>query len=74
MVNVIVTPNSFVSKDQMPFSGFAKCKDVVRELYHGLLECAKAFPKDYVDGCSFTYDVVHNAIKSEIIENYLNEE
>ena len=74
MVNVIVTPNSFVSKDQMPFSGFAKCKDVVRELYNGLLECAKAFPKDYVDGCPFTYDVVHNAIKSEIIENYLNEE
>ena len=49
------------------------CKDVVRELYEGLLECAKAFPKDYVDGCPFTYDVVYKEMKSEIIENYLKE-
>lgn len=74
MVNVIVTPNSFASKEQIPFSGFAKCKDVVREIYNGLLECAKAFPKDYMDGCPFTYNVVNNAIKSEIIENFLKEE
>ena len=57
----------------MPFSGFAKCKDVVRELYNGLLECAKAFPKEYVDGCPFTYEVVSNAIKSKKIEEYLKE-
>lgn len=73
MVNVIVTPNSFASKECMPFSGFAKCKDVVRELYNGLLECAKAFPKEYVDGCPFTYEVVSNAIKSKKIEEYLKE-
>ena len=66
-----VTPNRFASKDEIPFSGWARCKDVVRELYQGLLECAKAFPKDYVDGCPFTYDVVYNEMKSEKIENYL---
>ena len=74
MVKVIVTPNSFASKDQTPFSGFVRCKDVVRELYQGLSECAKAFPKEYVDGCPFTYDVVYNAIKSKKIEEYLKEE
>ena len=74
MVNVIITPDSIASKDQMPFSGFVRCKDVVRELYQGLSECAKAFPKEYVDGCPFTYDVVYNAIKSKKIEEYLKEE
>jgi hypothetical protein len=74
MLDIKVTPNRYASEDEIPFSGWARCKDVVRELYDGLLECAKAFPKDYVDGCPFTYDVVHNAIKSEIIENYLKEE
>ena len=74
MVDVIVTPNSFVSKDQMPFNGYCRCKDVVRELYEGLLECAKAFPEEYVDGCPFTRDVVVKEFKSEIIENYLKEE
>ena len=49
-------------------------KDVVRELYHGLLEMANAYPKEYVDGCPFTQDVVRRALKSEIIENYLKEE
>ena len=29
------------------------------------------FPKDYVDGCPFTYDVVYEALRSEMIENYL---
>ena len=48
-----------------------RCKDAVKEIYYGLLECAKAFPKEYVDGCPYTYDVVYKAIKSEIIENYL---
>lgn len=71
MVNVIVTPNSFASKDQMPFSGFVKCKDAVRELYQGFLECAKAFPKEYVDGCPFTQDVVFKELRSETIESYL---
>lgn len=74
MVDVIVTPNKFASKDQMPFNGYARCKDVVREIYYGLLECAKAFPKEYVDGCPFTYDVVYNAIKSKKIEEFLMEE
>ena len=49
-------------------------KDVVRELYNGLSECAKAFPKEYIDGCPFTYEVVSNAIKSKKIEEYLREE
>lgn len=71
MVDVIVTPNSFVSKDQMPFNGYVRLYDAVREIYYGLLECAKAFPKEYVDGCPYTYDVVYKAIKSEIIEKYL---
>ena len=57
----------------MPFSGWAREKDVVKELYEGLLECAKAFPKEYVDGCPFTYDVVYKEMKSGIIENYLKE-
>ena len=48
-----------------------KTNDAVREIYYGLLECAKAFPKEYVDGCPYTYDVVYKAIKSEIIEKYL---
>lgn len=74
MLDIKVTPDSFASKDEIPFSGWARCKDVVRELYEGLLECAKAFPKDYVDGCPFTYDVVYKEMKSEIIENYLKEE
>ena len=73
MLDIMVTPNSLASKDQMPFSGFAKCKDVVRELYQGLMECAKAYPKEYVDGCPFTYDVVYNALRSEKIEEYLKE-
>ena len=73
MIDITVIPNSFASKDEIPFSGWARCKDVVRELYEGLLECAKAFPKDYVDGCPFTYDVVYKEMKSEIIENYLKE-
>ena len=73
MLDIKVTPNRYASKDQNPFSGWARCKDVVKELYEGLLECAKAFPKDYVDGCPFTYDVVYKEMKSEIIENYLKE-
>lgn len=73
MLDIKVTPNKYASKDEIPFSGWARCKDVVRELYEGLLECAKAFPKDYVDGCPFTYDVVYKEMKSEIIENYLKE-
>ena len=73
MIDITVIPNSYASKDEIPFSGWARCKDVVRELYEGLLECAKAFPKDYVDGCPFTYDVVYKEMKSEIIENYLKE-
>ena len=71
MMDIKVTPNKYSSKDEIPFSGWARCKDVVKELYEGLLECAKAFPKDYVDGCPFTYDVVYKEMKSEIIENYL---
>ena len=74
MLDIKVTPNRYASEDEIPFSGWARCKDVVRELYDGLLECAKAFPKDYVDGCPFTYDVVYREMKSEIIENYLKEE
>ena len=73
MIDITVIPNRFASKDEIPFSGWARCKDVVRELYEGLLECAKAFPKDYVDGCPFTYNVVYKEMKSEIIENYLKE-
>ena len=71
MLDVLVTPNSFVSKDQMPIYGWVRMKDAVRELYNGLMECAKAFPNDYVDGCPFTHDVVYQALKSEIIEKYL---
>lgn len=73
MLDIKVTPNRYASKDEIPFSGWARSKDVVRELYQRLLECAKAFPKDYVDGCPFTYDVVYKEMKSEIIENYLKE-
>ena len=73
MMDISVTPNSRVSKECLPFNGFARCKDVVRELYNGLLEMANAYPTDYVDGCPFTRDVVQRALKSEIIENYLNE-
>ena len=73
MLDVLITPNSFASKDQMPIYGWVRMKDAVRELYNGLVECAKAFPKEYVDGCPFTYDVVYNALKSEIIEKYLSE-
>lgn len=73
MLDITVTPNKYASKDEIPFSGWARCKHVVKELYEGLLECAKAFPKDYVDGCPFTYDVVYKEMKSEIIENYLKE-
>jgi hypothetical protein len=44
------------------------------EKYGGeYLEMANAYPTDYVDGCPFTRDVVQRALKSEIIENYLNE-
>lgn len=71
MLDIKVTPNRYASKDEIPFSGWARYKDVVRELYQGLLECANAFPKDYVDGCPYTYNVVYRAIKSEMIENYL---
>lgn len=74
MLDIRVKPNRFASTDEIPFSGWARCKDVVKELYYGLLECAKAFPKDYVDGCPFTYDVVYGEMKSEKIENYLKEE
>ena len=73
MLDIKVTPNRYASKDEIPFSGWARCKDVVKELYQGLLECAKAFPKDYVNGCPFTYDVVYKEMKSELIENYLKE-
>ena len=73
MIDITVIPNTYASKDEIPFSGWARCKDVVKELYEGLLECAKAFPKDYVDGCPFTYDVVYKEMRSEIIENYLKE-
>jgi len=48
-------------------------KHVERELYNGLLEMANAYPQEYVDGCPFIRDVVRRALKSEIIENYLNE-
>ena len=74
MLNVLITPNGITSKDQMPIYGWVRMKDAVSELYNGLMECAKAFPKDYVDGCPFTYDVVYQALKSEKIENYLKEE
>ena len=74
MLDVLVTPDSFTSKDQMPIYGWVRMKDAVRELYNGLMECAKAFPKEYVDGCPYTYDVVYNSLKSEKIENYLKEE
>ena len=74
MLDIRVKPDSFTSKDEIPFSGWAKCKEVVKELYYGLLECAKAFPMEYVDGCPFTYDVVYREMKSEKIENYLKEE
>ena len=73
MMDITVTPNSQVSKESLPFNGFARCKDVVRELYNGLLEMANAYPQEYVDGCPFTHDVVQRALKSEIIENYLYE-
>jgi hypothetical protein len=73
MVDIMVTPNSQVSKECLPFNGFARCKDVVRELYNGLQEIANAYPTEYVDGCPFTRDVVHRALQSEIIENYLND-
>lgn len=73
MLDIKVTPNYFASKDEIPFNGWARCKDVVKELYEGLLECAKVFPKEYVDGCPFTYDVVYKEMKSDIIENYLKE-
>ena len=74
MLDVLVTPDSFTSKDQMPIYGWVNMKDAVGELYNGLMECAKAFPKEYVDGSPFTYDVVYQALKSEKIENYLKEE
>ena len=74
MLDVLVAPGSYTCKDQMPIYGWVRMKDAVRELYNGLMECAKAFPKDYVDGTPFTYDVVYNALKSEKIENYLKEE
>ena len=74
MMDITVTPSSQVSKDRLPFTGFARCKDVVRELYNGLLEIANAYPTEYVDGCPFTRDVVHRALKSEIIEKHLKEE
>ena len=73
MMDITVTPNSQVSKECLPFNGFARCKDVVRELYNGLLEMANAYPIDYVNGCPFTRDVVRRALKSEKIEYYLNE-
>ena len=73
MLDVFVTPNSFASKDQMPIYGWVRMKDAVRELYYGLMECAKAFPQDYVDGCPFTREVVISALKSEKIEQYLLE-
>lgn len=73
MVDVMVTPDSNVSKDENTIQGIALCKDVVRELYNGLQEMSNAYPKEYIDGCPFTQEVVSRAIKSEIIENYLNE-
>ena len=73
MMDLTVTPNSRISKDSLPITGFARCKDVVRELYNGLQEMANAYPADYVDDCPFTRDVVRRALKSEIIENYLYE-
>ena len=72
MLNVLITPDGITSKDQMPIYGWVRMKDAVREIYNALMECAKAFPKEYVDGCPFTYDVVYQALKSEKIENYLN--
>ena len=73
MMVLTVTPNSRISKESLPITGFTRCKDVVRELYNGLLEMANAYPQEYVDGCPFIRDVVRRALKSEIIENYLNE-
>ena len=73
MLDIEVMPNRQASKDGFPFNGHARCKDVVRELYYGLLEMANAYPKEYVDGYPFTCEVVSRALKSEIIENYLNE-
>jgi hypothetical protein len=73
MMDITVTPNSRISKESLLFNGFARCKDVVREIYNGLLEMANAYPQEYVDGCPFIRDVVRRALKSEIIENYLNE-
>lgn len=74
MLDIKVTPNRFASKERKPFNGWARCKDVVRELYNGLVEAAKAFPQEYVDGCPYTREVVLNAIRSKNIENYLKEE
>ena len=74
MLDIEITPDRMVSKDRFPFNGHAWCKDVVRELYNGLLEMANAYPIEYVDGCPFTREVVRRALKSEIIENYLKEE
>lgn len=71
MLDITVTPNSRASKECLPIIGLARCKDVVRELYQGLLEMANAYPTDYVDGCPFTRDVVLRALKSEIIETML---
>ncbi len=73
MVDIMVTPGKTISKECLPFIGIARCKDVVRELYNGLLEMSNAYPIEYVDGCPFTREVVQRALKSEIIENYLNE-
>ena len=73
MLDIEVMPNRQASKDGFPFNGHARCKDVVRELYYGLLEMANAYPKEYVDGYPFTCEVVSRALKSELIENYLNE-
>ena len=73
MLDIKVTPNRYASKDEIPFSGWAQEKNVIRELYQGLLECTKAFPMDYVDGCPFTHDVIYKEMKSEKIDNYLKE-
>jgi hypothetical protein len=73
MLDIEITPNRQGCKDGFPFNGHARCKDVVRELYYGLWEMANAYPKEYVDGCPYTCEVVSRALKSEIIENFLNE-
>lgn len=72
MVHVLVTPNYYdANEEQMAFNGWVRCKVAVKVLYLGLAGCLTAFPKEYVDGCPYTFDVVFDEFRSEKIENYL---